>query len=266
LWCAYIVYVGGDFMEFRFMVPVAPLFAILLIYPIICPMGTGATRQPLAMLVICIAILAAASQVHAYRFRGMTADGTLDSIDALATFYGVYPDRDWSRIGTRLGTELKGTRAVLALHAAGAIPYYSGLKSIDMWGLSDATVASEGTPAPPTYLRPGHRRHASVAYLRSAGVTFIIGHPTLVARGSLAAPDQAGLLAGWLDGGAVALNREPIESAVLVSIPIDADSGLLAWYLTPTPEIDRIIESRRWECVEIRPGEHRIVPRSTSVP
>lgn len=50
-----------------------------------------------------------ASWRHASTFAGITPDKTLDSIETLATFYGMYPDGKWSRIGIRLEEELDET-------------------------------------------------------------------------------------------------------------------------------------------------------------
>jgi arabinofuranosyltransferase len=249
-WCAYIVYIGGDFMEFRYFVPIAPFLMLVVTYIVWFPIGSYLVKKPLVTTLISVLILISASYAHSQRFKGITEDEALDSIDALATFYGVYPDRNWREIGDRLKSEFSGYEVTLALHAAGAIPFYSELKSIDMWGLNDIHIARHGRLVPSTYLRPGHRRHATVSYLRSQGVNFIIGHPTRIPPGFLSDRRTLPALRDWLLI-VVEFNTERISNVRLVAIPIDSESSLLTWYLTATPELDEVIRSRGWESTYI---------------
>ena len=102
----------------------------------------------------------------------MTLDRTLDSLPALSTFYGTYPDENWSAIGLKLKQEFKDLDVTLALHGVGAIPFYSECRTIDMWGLNDRFVAHQGLLVGENYQRPGHRRRAPLSYLRQQKVTF----------------------------------------------------------------------------------------------
>jgi hypothetical protein len=181
----------------------------------------------------------------------MTPDMTLDSINALATFYGQYPERDWKKIGAPLGRELAGTGAIIAVHAAGAIPFYSDLTTVDMWGLNDAEVAAYGSPPPPDYHRPGHRRHATLAYLKERLVNLIVGDPTLL-RGSIQDPRLADQLQIWARHVAIAHNREPIGEITLVAMPLPSGESLLMWYLTPSDQINQAISQYRWPTARIR--------------
>ena len=154
-WFAYIISIGGDFMEFRFLVPVSPMLFLVVAYLIVVPLGSLLVRKPIVTAVVLTVFLASMSFVHARTFKGRTRDEALDSIPNLATFVGVYPGGDWSVIGKRLRAELEGSDAILAMTGVGALPYYSGLRTIDMWGLNDRVVAEHGNPAPPSDLRPG---------------------------------------------------------------------------------------------------------------
>jgi hypothetical protein len=244
-WFAYIVFVGGDFMEFRFLVPVAPLVFILLAYLIHEGIGK-ATGYPLACAAAALVILGGASYRHATEFKGVSEDKTLDSIAALSTFYGNAPDGRWDRIGLRLRDDLAGSDAVLAIHAVGAIPYYSGLRTVDMWGLNDPWIARHGKEAPPEYPRPGHRRHATLAYLKERRVNFVIGEPTRLRRGELTRMAQPRVFSFWIQT-VINFNEDPIRDATLVAMPIDKNEVLLMWYLTPSPAIDRLIAKHGWE-------------------
>ena len=193
VWIAYVIVVGGDFMEFRFFVPILPAIAVVIAELVTQP----STRGPSARLraVAVIAILGAFSLRHALTFQG-AADFSYDSIHKLATFYGRVTDDDWGRLGRPLHAALDGTNATIACNGAGAIPYYAELPTIDQLGLNDRWIAREGVRPPAAYARPGHQRFAPYEYLARRRVTFVIGTPTLVARGSLSKPSP--LVTSWL--------------------------------------------------------------------
>ncbi len=249
VWSLYIVSVGGDFMEFRFMVPVAPYLFILLAC-LLWITGKELLQRPAAYCALSTAIILMGSGYHALTFTDMSQDRRLDSIDALSTFYGVYPDEQWDWLGKRLGDELGDSGAVIALQAVGAIPFYSRLKTIDMWGLNDPVIPLEGSVSPKGFIKPGHRRHAKLSYLKEQGVNFIIGHPTLVSPDMLTQQDSMEYLTFWLRT-IVAFNTEPINEATLVTIPLDDETSLLVWYLIHTERLDRIIKEHRWNIVEL---------------
>lgn len=244
-WFTYIAAIGGDFMEFRFLVPIAPLLFLLLAYSTWFALGQALLGRPLLAAAAVLFLLAGASTHHARTFKGMTADRTLDSIDALATFYDRYPDGDWTRLGKALNRDLSGTGAIISTTATGAIPFYSGLETIDQWGLNDIEIALEGNP-PLRSRRPGHRRHARLSHLKARGVNLVIGHPQIIPRGRLTGSGDDGWLRRWIET-VVSNNTEPIGTATVVAMPIDEKDALLMWYLTPSPRIDQVIGQRRWE-------------------
>lgn len=248
-WCAYVVLVGGDFMEFRLLVPVLP-FAFVLLAHLVCLEAAPLLRgRSTAIALAVLAGLSAASAHHARTFRGQTDDQALDSIPALANFYEVYPDGDWSVLGAALRRELSACDPLVALDAVGAIPWYSGLRTIDQLGLNDAFVAGHGLRADASYRRPGHQRHAPLAYLRERGVNLVMGHPTLVPLDLFAMagndPQWRRMAGEWVYRTAP-LNPEPIGRVRLVLLPVRPGQGLLAWYLTPTPALDAAIVGGGW--------------------
>ncbi len=252
-WCLYVVLIGGDFMEFRSLIPITPYLSILLAQIIYVQIGTAWLRRGLTVAALSLAVLWGASLHHAVTFKGLTEDRALDSIQTLATCYDLYPDRDWDRIGLALRSAIGAANPVVALHPVGAIPFISGITTVDMWGLNDRNVAEHGTPAPPSYRRPGHQRHATLRYLRDRGVNFVIGHPTIVPRGMLPLQEITPRLELWLRT-AVQFNREPIGEATLVVMPLDSRSGMLMWYLQPSPALDEIIARGGWERRTLRVG------------
>lgn len=244
VWCFYIIAVGGDFMEFRFMVPVSPLLFIFLSYLICRSVTKRLARYAPAASVVALMILVFASYHHARTFDGVTEDKTLDSIPALATFYGGYPDGDWDRLGKRLGDELRGTNAILAMDAVGAIPYYSRMETVDMWGLNDAYVARHGRPMSKSYRRPGHRLRAPVSYLEKRGVNLIIGHPTALPAGILSDDRSIAPLSMWVRA---TFDVELVKQATCIAIPIGGGMALLMVYLVRNAKLDAMIGERGWD-------------------
>ena len=249
-WCVYIVFIGGDFMEFRFVVPIAPFVFVMLAYLVFYGYAGRWFRRPLAATVLSCAVLLAASYRHAKTFRGMTADSTLDSIHLLSSFYNVYRDGDWSRIGTTLGEQVGGTDVVIASQAVGAIPYYSGVTTVDMFGLNDPYIPIHGRREGPDYRRPGHRVYTTLSYLRQRRVNLVIAHPLLFPRGMVGDPASAELCREIVFAS-LTLEPDPGAEATIVAMPIDREQALAMWYLTRHPHIDRLVESGQWESARV---------------
>jgi len=255
-WFGYAVLVGGDFMEFRFLVPAVPAFFLLLAFLVAQGLDGLFRRGRTVLPVLALVVLVAASAVHARRFQSMSPDQTLDSIDALAEFYTVIPDRNWARLGTRLRSDLEGTGAVLALDAVGAIPFYSRLETVDLLGLNEPHAERRFRAWNADSPRPGHRLRAPLAYLREKRVNLVLGHPTPVELGTLGQARDLSSYASWImncadltDGG--------FDGPVLVVMPFAPGAGLLMWYLAPTPRIDSAMARNGWETrmlpVRLRP-------------
>ncbi len=245
VWIGYLCWSGGDFMEYRFFIPVTPFLAVLTARILLVEVGARLAGRPGLVLSLGCLLFSAASLAHALRFRGTTEDLALDSIPQLASFYGLAGDGDFGRIGRLLARDFEGLDPLLALQPVGAIPYASRLRTVDMWGLNDPFVARRGNPVPADFLRPGHRRHAPLAYLRKRGVHFILGHPLEVPSGFLSRPRTADLAGGIARNLCRYEPRMP-ENAVFVELPLDRGRSLIAWYLTPDPGIDRRIREGDW--------------------
>lgn len=252
-WLAYVVAVGGDFMEFRFFVPMMPaLFAIVAEAVAVDPGGPTAAKLPPAWLraVAIVSVLGALSWRHAARFDGVSDDLSYDSVHMMSTFYGVVPDGAWDRPGRVLRDALATTGATLACNGAGAIPYFAELPTVDQLGLNDRWVARHGVRPPDSYIRPGHQRFATAAYLAERKVNFVIGSPIVIDRGDLTASRDGRLPRHWLVLllGPAAL---PVRHLLAVAAPLDDSRALVLWYLTPTPEITQRIRAAGWEIREL---------------
>jgi hypothetical protein len=249
-WLAYVIGVGGDFMEFRFFVPVLPALAVIVAETLVAPIEHPKVPAPHVRAGLLVVLLAAMSFRHAVTFEGVAEDKSYDSVTAMATFYGNVPDGDWGRLGRPLHGTLAGTGATLACQGAGAIPYFAELPTVDQLGLNDAWVAANGDQPSAEYARPGHQRWAPLSYLLEQHVTFVIGSPTLIPRDKLhQMPPRA--LSLWL--AANFTKQPPMPDAVtVVAAPIDASQSLLLWYLTPNPLVDALIRAAGWETRELR--------------
>ena len=127
----YLVSVGGDGLFIhRFFVPLLPLLAALsglLFLPEPGRRQVPATRGALAFAVLAIA-----------------AVGSLWSLSRWAGGTGREVNLFYQEGNTRLGRALAAMSRrplLVAAAAAGAIPYYSKLPTIDMYGLNDAHIA-----------------------------------------------------------------------------------------------------------------------------
>lgn len=243
VWAAYIVAVGGDFMEYRLFVPVLPLVAVLGAW-LLSSRGerlvwgfTAASVVGSALFYARFAYLPAVDEAGAVE--------TVRGLDAHLTNY----DQDWAEVGRGVSRAFACDRDVtIAVMAAGAIPYYSDLRTVDMLGLSDRLIAREGVILGS---RPGHRRGASLPYLVSKHVNIVL-HPW--ARSD---PDRFSLDYRRQD---VATRYVPLshgeelpEDASIIEIPIAKDRLLRALYLVRDAKVDACIASGGWRVLPIRP-------------
>jgi hypothetical protein len=239
LWLAYIIRVGGDFMEFRLLVPIAPLLSILVVWGVECLGSSWAKLALLGAAFVGNFRHPATFEFHP-RFRVETVRMLANHIDS--------PVEDWDGIGRALGSVFPPPSDVtIATTAAGAIPFYSGLRTVDMLGLNDTHVARFGTVLGD---RPGHQRIATLDYLEEQRVNLLIGHPVVrdatFLTADLADYDFEAVTTGMWDWFDLPRERAP-EHAALVAIPINDRHVLLAIYLRPHTEIDRAIRAHRWK-------------------
>jgi arabinofuranosyltransferase len=169
LWLLYIVKVGGDFMEFRFLVPITP-FIFILLANLILQIGKPTIQ---ALLVLT---LLAGSIHHAINFKG--ANG-VESISGL-NGHVVNADQDWRRVGIVLGELFSQSQepVIIATTAAGAIPYYSKLPTIDMLGINDKWIARNCQKD--TTQEIGHQCFPTLGYLIQRNVNILLMHPKVL--------------------------------------------------------------------------------------
>jgi arabinofuranosyltransferase len=218
-WTAYVVWVGGDFMEFRMIVPVMPMAFAVLAVMLFAFVSSRLLLVPLALTVVLESI---AHQCDTYD-EGRLLDGdNIETIHGLAAHIEE-PDQAWPEIGRVLRTAFgDDPRVTIAVGAAGAIPYYSELRVVDVFGLSDAWVARHGRI---DSRRPGHRRTAPASYLVQRGV-------------GLATIDPA--------------DPEIPHDAAMLHVPVTPRCTAEFVYLVRSPVVDEVIRREGWVVTPIR--------------
>jgi arabinofuranosyltransferase len=235
VWLLYIGFAGADFMEFRFMVPILPVLALL-----------GAVLidhfRRVGMQVALIAGLAFASIGHlllpslAYpvtTFQDLRV-WPADSPHALTT------------VGEQLAATFPGgldreDQVIMSIGSLGVVPYYSQLPTVDMVGLADRVVATEGEQINMYY--PGHLRFAPLDYLVERQVNIVAAFPFPT---DVDPERESYRLSELIEVYPVVDLAELPEEATVVEIPMDDETAWVAIYLTPHPEVDRAIEEEGW--------------------
>lgn len=164
-WLVYVMYIGGDFMFARFIVPVVPLMLVL-IEDAIGMLESNSTPQTIAAILLCTGLI--------FRFDPFSSSVMRD---------GVFEE---SRIYTRAArAELKGVALALKptilqakptiafVGAQAALAYYwFPVTAIEAeTGLTDKAIAR--TPIEKRG-KIGHEKQASIAYLRERKVNVLL--------------------------------------------------------------------------------------------
>jgi arabinofuranosyltransferase len=149
-WLVYFVYVGGDVFYDRFLLFLFPMGTYLLLQL------AEEIRRPRLVAVLLVLVLV----------LQLVPLGTDPRFSYRAEKY----DR-WVFLGRYLGEKHPG--ALLAVDGAGKIPYFSGLRTIDMLGLADTHIAHSRAESR-GYFRVGHAK-ADLDYVLSR-------HPDLIAN------------------------------------------------------------------------------------
>ncbi len=235
LWLLYIIKVGGDFMEFRMMVLILPLSAVVLVWLIFHVV----VQKPVQIALVAVVLLGSWS--HSAWFGKTFRMPGVESIELLqGHLYG--PGRSWCTIGRRLGELFhdENRPVVIATTAAGAIPYYSRLETVDMLGLNDRWIARHGRFGG---IRPGHRKVATTGYLLRRKANLVLGNPTLV-------PDRANVKAAYrvadlkLFGLNDAKPKEIPAKARVLEIPVCEGYKLLLLYLVQNEHVGGVIRTK----------------------
>jgi arabinofuranosyltransferase len=192
LFVVYTLAVGGDHFEFRFVDPVLVLLYFALgsaaalalsmpAAPIAEPVSHRLNRRSLAAgrqkAIYVLLVLSAVGFFSPFREvdRHVTAGGE-DVYVAIASVESeaAYLDR-WQRIGRWLKEHAAPDESI-AVRPAGAIPYFSGLRALDMLGINDHDIARL---PPRAGENVGHERQVEADYVVARGYTYLIASPEI---------------------------------------------------------------------------------------
>jgi arabinofuranosyltransferase len=171
----YVIFVGGDFMvSSRFLMPLLPPLYLLLHSICVSKVKAGRGKFNSILAIFMIAAFISINSYSCLKARQYKSANYLDSIGALESYV-----IQWSS-GGRLISQNSQPTDTIAVTAAGTIPYYSNLYTIDMHGLT--------APNPEKYLprdelvRPGHVLMISMRYLFELKPQFVMGHPQITPK------------------------------------------------------------------------------------
>lgn len=235
VWLGYVVIAGADFMEFRFLVPILPVLAMVIAF--LVDRYTVVWRQALLIGALLFAswghivLPSLGYPVHTFHDLNIWPSQSHTSLEALGTDLAeAFPG----------GLDAPG-QVTMAVGNLGALPYYSQLPTVDMFGLADTTVARDGAPLAAYY--PGHLRVATIEDLSGRGVhlvsLFRVDRPREPQRRSYRLSELVDIYP------VVDLHDLP-ASATVIELPVDERTVWLVIYLTRSDKVDAAIAEHRW--------------------
>lgn len=267
-WFGYLIYIGGDFMEYRMLIPVSGALSLLIVAVVTlllvprlrAPFSREAALTVIPLLLIIIGLNSQSRRGPLFEHR------VVDTIPQLATFYSTYPENDWDRIASRLAELFGDLEPTIALHPAGAIPFYSRIKSIDMLGLNDPYIARHGIEAPKFYPRPGHQKLSPLVYLQKQEVNFVLGHPSVVRERTV---ERMGGLESvvdiWFQKHVLHFECPSVSEISIVKMPLSETKFIFLWYLTEEASIDKRLQALNLNKYTIRGARLRGTARGCEV-
>ena len=237
----YLISIGGDFMEFRMLVPVLPIFVLLTVWIIF----NYFTTPLLQTAFIAIVVIGAGHHYKTFR------SNKIESVENLSAHLN-HESSDWIGIGQELRRVFSETMdARIAVTASGAISYYSKLYSLDMLGLSDPWIARHGIRI---LSQPGHQRLAPIEYLVQRRINLVLADRM---RSGPSPPDKQAYrpedLAAYQYLPPLLTNRLP-STATILEIRRADQRTLVALYLERLPAIERAIQTHQWRQFPIHPN------------
>jgi len=181
LFSAYLVWAGGDYMAlYRFIAPMLPL-AMIPAAALLRSLHDEATRQatrlgaPRAAVGLAGLALLAGSGYVLWQPTHDSLDGKERS-KAVATVARMKRNAaQWASLGRAVKEKLPPSLTI-ATTAAGALPYFAQMKTIDQSGLCDRHTAKESSD-PWLLDRPGHMKQATRAWLARQRPELVFWHP-----------------------------------------------------------------------------------------
>lgn len=178
-WLAYTILIGGDhFAMFRFYVPILPVIAFAMVLMAEHWVAKEARAGPTALAILCALSVAAVSAVNYWTYSRHGGTAARDEVELA---------RRWSDAGRWLKRNVPPDSSIASI-VVGAIPYYSGLRTYDLLGLTDRNVALGGKTYPEAAV--GHQRYNTDYILRERPDYIVVSNSGLYARPRLPLPPK----------------------------------------------------------------------------
>ena len=199
----YVVWVGGDHMPMgRFLLPVVPALTILILEAVheiavhVRASGRVASGRNEALQAVLVGLVLLSGFLPTLNPRREPHSHVIESRTQA---------EQWSLAGRWLAAHVDPS-TVLATDAVGALSYYSGLRIVDMLGVTDRHIA---------HLRIANMGHGTAAHEKRDFDYVLSRRPDLIYRGVVESECAAGLRTTYADGSSyvlrcVALGRRPV--------------------------------------------------------
>jgi hypothetical protein len=186
----YVASVGGDFMGlYRFVMPVVPLVAVVTalslraaLAPVQRPAPIGAAAIVAVLLGLHAAHAAAVDKRALVAFGPGASDRGIDTPGYLRRYTA-----DRATVGQWFATWVR-PEDYAAVGGAGAQVYFSDIRSLDCYGLSDEHIAHD---VKAHSSRPGHQKYAPDDYILSKHPTIITSYNYRFTNGPYVGGDAA---------------------------------------------------------------------------
>ena len=170
----YLMSVGGDYFEFRFLDVLMPIWALWALGAV--NVLASMKDKPAALRVV--GVLAAVSVLMAGNWLNVHA-----ATPGRKHISTVEREQSFTRIFFEAGqwfAKNLGPGESLAIRPAGAIAYISGARCLDLLGLNDRDIATN--PRFVTKGVAGHQRQVPREYAIERGITYWVDHPRISKR------------------------------------------------------------------------------------
>jgi arabinofuranosyltransferase len=227
----YMLLAGGDYLEFRMMVPVLP---IVILWPA-WRLARKALKMRQIVLSACamVAIALIWGQGHGRFFKIWYLNPAVHVVDGEAQFMS-FADQ-----GKALGALLEHDGSIrLAIGACGAIPYYSGFYGIDLYGLNEPRNEFIGYG---TGYSPGHGQLAHFDFIK-------LRRPHLISLRCDYLPDLPAARQYRADDPQIAevtygADSMDIRALRVVELPLGSGFAEVCLYYRSQPRIDSVIKA-----------------------
>ncbi|MCL1920118.1 MAG: emopamil-binding family protein [Kiritimatiellaeota bacterium] len=243
-WTLYVTAVGGDFMEFRLMMPTLPFVMIFVGGVITETIRRG--NQTIGAGVLAAMVLV--SLLHG------TMKWNYPCMSSISELKGQH--RDWRTLADAFNAVFGDAPDVkIGITCAGIIPFYTQRPALDLMGLNDRDVALAGEAVEPLKWvgnRPGHIRMATWGMTLEKEVNLLINNPWVVdPQSHVLAWDAQKIVSHWFFGeganpervyaSGIRLPSSGAPIPPVIAWPLSDGRYWLMAYLKPHPAVDDAI-------------------------